>query len=79
MLKTSLVMAVLLATSSTMVLAQGRGRQANDNEFKACSKDVSRFCRKVMNDGDMVVLNCLRDNRARLGRACQRVLEENGQ
>src|SRR5262245_45018490 len=79
MLKTSLVMALLIATTSTSVLAQGRGRQASDDEQKACSRDVSRLCRKVMNDGDMVVLNCLRENRAKLGRACKKVLEENGQ
>ena len=45
----------------------------------ACARDVSRFCRAVMNDGDSVVLACLRQHRARLSRACDRVLTENGQ
>jgi hypothetical protein len=32
-----------------------------------------------MNDGDSVVLACLKQHRGRLSRACDRVLTENGQ
>ena len=32
-----------------------------------------------MNDGDQVVLACLKQNRARLSKACQRALAEHGQ
>src|ERR1700751_4923111 len=45
----------------------------------ACARDVSRFCRAVMNDGDQVVLACLKQNRARLSRACEKVLTDHGQ
>lgn len=45
----------------------------------ACARDVSRFCRAYMNDGDQVVLACLKQNRARLSRACDKVLTEHGQ
>jgi hypothetical protein len=45
----------------------------------ACARDVSRFCRAVMNEGDMAVLACLKQHRARLSRPCERVLAENGQ
>jgi cysteine rich repeat protein len=45
----------------------------------ACARDVARFCRAVMNDGDMVVLGCLKQHRARLSRACEKVLIDNGQ
>ena len=45
----------------------------------ACARDVTRFCRAHMNDGDMVVLACLKQNRARLGKACQQVLTSHGQ
>ena len=45
----------------------------------ACARDVSRFCRAHMNDGDMVILACLKQNRARLGKACQQVLTSHGQ
>jgi hypothetical protein len=44
----------------------------------ACARDVSRFCRAHMNDGDMVVLTCLQQNRARLSKACQQVLISHG-
>ena len=45
----------------------------------ACARDVSRFCRAQMNDGDQVVLACLKQNRARLSKACLKVLTEHGQ
>ncbi len=45
----------------------------------ACARDVSRFCRAQMNDGDMVVLACLQQNRSRISRACQKVLADHGQ
>ncbi len=45
----------------------------------ACSRDASRFCRAHLNEGDQVVLACLKQNRARLSKACQQVLTSNGQ
>jgi len=45
----------------------------------ACARDVSRFCRARMNDGDSAVLGCLKQHRSRLSRACDKVLTENGQ
>jgi hypothetical protein len=45
----------------------------------ACARDVSRFCRARMNDGDSVVLECLKQHRARLSRACDKILTDNGQ
>jgi len=45
----------------------------------ACARDVSRFCRAQMNEGDSVVLGCLKQHRSRLSRACEKVLTENGQ
>ena len=59
---------VLLASSAS-------AQQGHD----ACARDVSRFCRAVMNEGDMVVLSCLKQHRARLSRACDKVLTDNGQ
>jgi len=44
----------------------------------ACARDVSRFCRANINDGDQVVLACLQQNRARISKACQQVLTSNG-
>jgi Cysteine rich repeat len=45
----------------------------------ACARDVSRLCRAQMSEGDQVVLSCLKQNRARLGRACAKVLTDHGQ
>ncbi|WP_128928855.1 cysteine rich repeat-containing protein [Bradyrhizobium guangxiense] len=45
----------------------------------ACARDVSRFCRAVMNNGDGAVLACLKQNRTRLSKACDKVLTEHGQ
>ena len=62
---------LLLALIAAPALAQ----QGHD----ACARDVSRLCRSVVNQGDQVVLGCLKQHRARLSRACDRVLTENGQ
>lgn len=45
----------------------------------ACARDVTRFCRAVMNNGDSAVLACLKEHRARLGKACEKVLTDHGQ
>jgi hypothetical protein len=45
----------------------------------ACARDVSRFCRAQMNDGEQIVLACLKQNRARLSKACEKVLTDHGQ
>jgi hypothetical protein len=44
----------------------------------ACARDVSRFCRAQINDGDQVVLACLQQNRAKLSKACAKVLADHG-
>ena len=44
----------------------------------ACARDVSRFCRAQMNDGDQVVLACLQQNRARISKGCQQLLASHG-
>ncbi|MGX4768439.1 hypothetical protein ACWAUC_01390 [Bradyrhizobium guangdongense] len=45
----------------------------------ACARDVTRFCRAVMNNGDSAVLACLKEHRTRLSKACEKVLTEHGQ
>ncbi len=45
----------------------------------ACARDVTRFCRAHINDGDQIVLACLKEHRARLSKACEKVLTEHGQ
>jgi hypothetical protein len=60
-----------------ILLASGVSAQQQGHD--ACARDVSRFCRAVMNDGDQVVLACLKQHRARLSKACDKVLTEHGQ
>jgi hypothetical protein len=60
---------VLMASAAT---AQQRPGQ------DACARDVSRFCRAQMNDGDMVVLACLQQNRSKISKGCQQVLASHG-
>ena len=55
--------------------ASAQQRQGHD----ACARDVSRFCRAQINDGDQIVLACLKQNRARISKACDKVLVEHGQ
>lgn len=45
----------------------------------ACARDVTRFCRAVMNNGDGAVLACLKQHRTRLSKACDKVLTDHGQ
>jgi hypothetical protein len=52
---------------------------AQQQGHDACARDVSRFCRAQMQDGDQMVLACLKQNRARISKACQQMLTSHGQ
>jgi hypothetical protein len=45
----------------------------------ACARDVSRFCRAYLEQGDMAVLACLKQHRNRISRGCDAVLASHGQ
>jgi cysteine rich repeat protein len=66
---------LLFAIPLVLLACNASAQQGQD----ACARDVSRFCRARMNDGDMVVLACLKQNRARLSKACEKVLTDHGQ
>ncbi len=68
--------ALLLLTTSPVLLASPASAQQGHD---ACARDVSRFCRAVMNADDMTVLACLKQHRTRLSKACDKVLTDNGQ
>ncbi|MBK3661767.1 hypothetical protein JJE66_10960 [Bradyrhizobium diazoefficiens] len=55
------------------------GASAQQPGHDACARDVTRFCRSVMNNGDSAVLACLKEHRARLTKACDKVLTDHGQ
>ena len=60
-----------------IVMASAASAQQQGHD--ACARDVSRFCRAHINEGDQVVLACLQQNRARLSKACAKVLTDHGQ
>ena len=64
----------LLVVSFVAIAAASASAQGQD----ACARDASRFCRAHLNAGDMVVLACLQQNRARLSRGCQATLASHG-
>jgi nucleoid-associated protein YejK len=61
---------ILMASS-----ASAQQKQGHD----ACARDVSRYCRAQMQDGDQIVLACLKQNRARISKPCQQMLASHGQ
>lgn len=72
MLKVVGSVVVLLLLASTAQAQSGR-------PDPGCGRDVSRFCRAVMDQGDGVILGCLQKNRARLSKTCAKVLTDHGQ
>jgi hypothetical protein len=64
----------LFAIPLVLIASAAAAQQGHD----ACARDVSRFCRAQMNDGDQIVLACLQQNRARISKACQQTLAANG-
>ena len=75
----TLLLAALLASSTAAVMAQGQNRSGTPEEQKACSKDVSRYCRSVMDQSDLVILSCLQQHRPKISKACDAVLVSHGQ
>lgn len=71
MIRIFLTLALVLIAS----VASAQNKPAADG----CARDVVRHCRAVMNDGDMVVLACLKQNRAKLTKICEKVLTDHGQ
>jgi hypothetical protein len=66
----------MLLSLSTETFAQHAG---TDQDEKACTPDVERLCRKWMDQGDLAILACLKDNRTKLRPACRDVLIRHGQ
>ena len=54
-------------------------RSGTAEEQAACSRDVQRFCRPVIDQGDFTILACLQQNRPKLTKACNQVLKNHGQ
>ncbi len=78
MLKFALIPAMLLMTATTGAFAQAQ-RSGTEQEQAACSRDVQKFCRKMLDQGDLVILSCLQQNRPKISKACNAVLVSHGQ
>ncbi|HWZ38876.1 MAG TPA: hypothetical protein VNY08_11310 [Bradyrhizobium sp.] len=78
MRKSLLALTLLSLTVSTGAFAQQQ-RGGTPEEQKACTRDVQRHCRAVIDQGDLVVLSCLQQNRAKISPACDQVLKSHGQ
>ena len=78
MQKFLLAFTVLSLSFFTAALAQ-QPRSGTPEEQAACSRDVQRFCRPVIDQGDFTILACLQQNRPKLTKACDQVLKDHGQ
>jgi hypothetical protein len=74
----SLAFALVFASfTASGAIAQQRHRGTKTDE-DACKHDVVKYCRKILNQGDMAILSCLQEHRPRLRKQCRAVLERNG-
>ena len=71
-------MSRFLVVVSLILFASGASAQQQPGQ-DACARDVTRHCRAVMNNGDSAVLACLKQNRAKLSKTCDKVLTDHGQ
>jgi Cysteine rich repeat len=69
---------ILLLSVSTIAVAQPQ-RSGTPQEQAACSRDVQRYCRPVIDQGDFTILACLQQHRPKLTVACKQVLKDHNQ
>ncbi|WP_454630274.1 cysteine rich repeat-containing protein [Bradyrhizobium cenepequi] len=59
--------------------AYAQQRSGTPEEQKACTRDVQKHCRAVIDQGDFTILACLKENRPKISAACDQVLKSHGQ
>jgi hypothetical protein len=74
-----LALTMLSVSFSSGAFAQQGSRSGTPEEQKACNRDVQKFCRPVIDQGDFTILACLKENRAKISKPCDQVLKNNGQ
>jgi hypothetical protein len=79
MRKFFLALSLLSVSLSTAAVAEDAQRSGTPEEQKACTRDVQKYCRPVIDQGDFTVLACLKENRAKISEACNQVLKTHGQ
>jgi hypothetical protein len=83
--RTSLAAAILMSATASSIAQAPQSPlplpfpsfQGTEAEQKACQPAVFKFCREALPD-TFRILNCLQQNRPRIGKACQQVLSSNG-
>jgi len=78
MRKFVLALTLLSIPVSSEAFAQQQ-RSGTPEEQKACNRDVQKFCRPVIDQGDFTILACLKEHRSKISTACDQVLKNNGQ
>ena len=79
MRKFLLALTMLSVSVSSGAFAQQPARSGTPEEQKACNRDVQKFCRPVIDQGDFTILACLQQNRPKITPACDQVLKNHGQ
>jgi len=79
MRKVVLALALLSSTTVAAFAQQQAPQRGSEQEQAACRRDVQRHCRSVIDQGDFVVLACLKENRTKISAACDQVLKSHGQ
>ncbi len=74
-----LILAITLSSLSLSTAASAQGMRGTPEEQRACTRDAQRFCRELIAQGDLAVLGCFQQNRAKISRACDAVLRSHGQ
>jgi hypothetical protein len=70
---------VSLSVSTALAQQQQTQRSGTPEEQAACTRDVQRYCRPVIDQGDFTILACLQQHRPKLSVACNQVLKNHGQ
>jgi len=78
MRKLFLALSLLSIAVSSDAFAQ-QARSGTPEEQKACARDVQRFCRPVIDQGDFTILACLQQHRPKISQSCDQVLKSHGQ
>ena len=73
MFKFLLALTLLSISVSSEAFAQQQ-RSGTPEEQKACNRDVQKFCRPVIDQGDFTILACLKEHRTKISTACDQVL-----
>lgn len=69
---------VVLTTAVVSAPSQAQD-ELREKGNRACSGDARRLCKNVLGQGDMIVLQCFQEHKARLSGSCRKFLIEVGQ